>query len=286
MKDIKSFSYVDNMITCLPFEIMFGYRNQIIDKFKEYGAKAKSHKLLESANGGAWSIHASRRLVIAVILDDLLTSKDNSPIEELIAQFAHLNTKFREAFLNVNHPLTDLENSDEVYIRWWTWLLCKSIGKEAIDYALDISPRVKANFGNIEIEEGETFIKNIKHPALGEIVFNIGPEDLIYKKHTESGLKWSWTIFGALRGFKDGYYNFDIISKFEKDITRQPNIYYALVHELLHLDTIFRIKLGIKEKDKDSEYCKWWSKFICQSIGGEALNFARCLENNKHSLNH
>lgn len=285
MKDITSFSYIDNMMFGSPIEIMFGYREQIIDRFEEYGVKAQSLEHVINVNGGVWKIKAAHKYVVAVILDDLLTSKDNSPIEELIAQLVHLNTRFREFFLQYYCPLTIGEDSDEVYIRWWTWLICKSIGKEAIDYAMDISPRVKAKFGNIEIEEEKMFVKNIKDPSLGEIIFNIGPENLI-SASPEHGLKWSWTVFGGLRGFKDGYYCLDIFSIFENKIIKQPNIYYVLVHELLHLDTIFRNKLGIKDIDKDSEYCKWWSKFICQSIGGVVLNFARCFENSKQSQNH
>lgn len=287
MKDIKSFSYVDNMITGRPFEIMFGYRNQIIDKLKEYGAKAKSRKLLESANGGAWNIKAAKRSVVAVILDDLLTTDDNSPIEELIAQLIHLNTKLR-AILSCNKTYEIEENSDEIYIRLWTWMLCKSAGKKAIDYALNISPNIKAKLQNTNPDNMETFFNSIKVPSVGEIVFNIGPEDILLKNFTpkQRGLKWTWTATGGLRGFKEGFYNLYIFSKFSDKSTLKSNTYNVLVHELLHLDTIFRNNLGITKQEEDTEYCRWWSNFICRSVAGEALSFAKSVENKKHTVNH
>lgn len=286
MKEFTSFTINRTFLFERPIEVMFGYRSQIIDKLKEYGSKPDGIKRAETANGFAISIKHVHKFVVAVILDDLLTSDDNSPIEELIAQLVHLNTKFRE-ILSINKPYAIGEDTDEVYIRLWTWMLCKSAGKDAIDYALSISPGIKDKFNRPELTAMETFTESIKVPSVGEVEFIIGANDSFDEFHPkQTGLKWTWTATGGLRGFKEGFYNLWIFTTFGDTSNLKFNTFNVLVHELLHLDTIFRTKLGITKQEEDTEYCKWWSNFICRSVAGEALRFAKLQEDKKHTENH
>lgn len=70
--------------------------------------------------------------LVLIFLDKVKEAGVN-PIFALVHELEHLDTAFRDKVKQ------NLKDHDEYYVRWWTWLMCKTDMRKAIDYAISLS---------------------------------------------------------------------------------------------------------------------------------------------------
>lgn len=130
---MKIFNIEDTIIFEEKIFVIIGNTKEITDYVHEtFGYDLPFSGTEEGEN----IFHKNNEDLVIVFLDKC-EEEGVRVVDALVHELEHLDTNFR------GKTRQDLSHQDEMYVRWWTWLMCNTDIRKAFEYAMSLPSDLK-----------------------------------------------------------------------------------------------------------------------------------------------